>query len=255
MKRILITDDDKFMADLYRHRFQTEGFAVSLASDGRSAIAALEEDPPDAVLLDLMLPDINGLEVLKFIRNHEKLAQLPVVVLSTSCAGILNMASQAGATRCLNKSDCTPSVLVKSLRDAIASAESAGVEAMPKVSAQVLLADDDRVIHRVLGFFLSQSGFAISSAFSGSQAIEMAEQNPPDVLVLDRMMPEVDGLAILRQWRAHPTLARIPVIMLTARASDEDRQTALAGGASDFLAKPFSPDELVAKISRLAHSH
>ncbi len=248
MKRILITDDDKFMADLHRHRFQAEGFAVALAGDGGSAIEHLKNHPPDVVLLDLMLPDVNGIEVLKFIRSQENLAHLPVVVLSTSCAGILNIASEAGASRCLNKAECTPSVLVSTVKEAMAAADSQGRAAIPQAGSQILLVDDDRVIHGVLGFFLTQSGFGISSAYNGQQALEMAEQQPPDLLVLDRMLPGMDGLAILREWRSRPHLARIPVIMLTARAADADREEALNAGATDYLTKPFSPDELVAKI-------
>ena len=84
MKRILITEDDQFMANVCRHQFEEAGYQVAVAHDGHEAVAQLVSHPPDVVMLDLMLPEIDGLGVLRFLRSREDLRELPVIVVSNS---------------------------------------------------------------------------------------------------------------------------------------------------------------------------
>lgn len=116
---------------------------------------------------------------------------------------------------------------------------------------KVLLADDDPILHRVLTHRLGREGFEVLSAFNGREALDLAAQDPPNLLILDGIMPELDGFAVLREWRAKESLAKIPVVMLTARNREEDVVGALEGGAVDYLTKPFSPAELVARVKRV----
>ncbi len=120
---------------------------------------------------------------------------------------------------------------------------------------RVLVADDDRVIHDVLAFFLTQSGYLVKSAFNGRQALEMAEVDPPDLLLLDGMMPELNGYEVLERWCQHPVLAKIPVVMLTAQKDAGLRIGTHVGGTVEFLAKPFSPDDLIMRVSRCVGRH
>jgi len=122
MTRILITEDDPFVARIYQSKFQAEGFDVSMAGDGRAAIRQLTANPPDVVLLDLMLPEINGVEVLKFIRSKESLRDLPVLVLSSAVAGeLIQAAKNAGASKLLSKAMCSPRHVVDEVRSAMAA--------------------------------------------------------------------------------------------------------------------------------------
>ena len=116
---------------------------------------------------------------------------------------------------------------------------------------KVLLADDDPILHRVLVHRLGREGFEVRSAYNGREALELAAAWLPDLLILDGIMPELDGFAVLREWRAKESLADIPVVMLTARNREEDVVGALEGGAVDYLTKPFSPAELVARVKRV----
>ncbi len=119
----------------------------------------------------------------------------------------------------------------------------------------VLLADDDIILHRVLIHRLTREGINVSSAYNGREALEMADKNPPDLLILDGMMPELDGFAVLREWMEREHLKHIPVVMLTARNREGDVIGALKEGAVDYLTKPFSPAELVARVKRLTQSN
>lgn len=115
---------------------------------------------------------------------------------------------------------------------------------------RVLMADDDKIIHGVVEHFLRVAGFTLESAYNGRQALEMAEKNPPRVLILDSLMPELDGPGVLWEWHRRPALTGIPVIMLTSQKGETDKIRAQEYGVADYLTKPFSPDELVEKVSK-----
>lgn len=116
---------------------------------------------------------------------------------------------------------------------------------------QVLLVDDDPLLHRVVGFKVAQQQWQLISAYNGAEALEQARLKRPSVIIMDGMMPVMDGFAALRELRRDPITATIPVLMLSARNRDTDVVGALDQGANDYLTKPFSPAELVARVSRL----
>lgn len=115
----------------------------------------------------------------------------------------------------------------------------------------VLFADDDPLLHRVLAFKLQQQQWQMISAYDGAEAVRLARENQPALIILDGMMPVMDGFAALRELRADPAFAQTPVLMLSARNRDADVVGALDQGANDYLTKPFSPAELLARVSRL----
>ena len=136
MKRVLITEDDALIAGIYRDSFDREGFSAEVATDGAIAIQRLKENPPDIVLLDLMMPNVNGIDVLKYIRAQDALRDLPVVVMTNAFAGALGReASLAGATKMFAKNSCGPKRLVKEVRDIFAAAIAAAGEVSPSDTA------------------------------------------------------------------------------------------------------------------------
>lgn len=115
----------------------------------------------------------------------------------------------------------------------------------------VLVCDDDDLLLELLRFRLSAKGYEVRIARNGREAIESANAEPPDAIVLDAMMPVIDGFEVLRQIREAPHMRHLPIIMLTARKGEKDIVEALKLGASDYLAKPFIPEELSARLTRL----
>ena len=116
---------------------------------------------------------------------------------------------------------------------------------------RVLVVEDDPDIAQLVARYLEKSGFSVDLLANGRDALASIAAHPPDVLVLDLMLPQVDGLEICRVVRASSATAAIPIIMLTARAEESDRIVGLEIGADDYLAKPFSPNELVARVRAL----
>lgn len=116
---------------------------------------------------------------------------------------------------------------------------------------RILVVDDEPHIRRVLEVILGSSGFDVVLASDGMQGLDNLSREPVDLILLDLMMPGANGLEILSKIRANPERANTPVIILTAKGQDTDREAALAGGASDFLTKPFSPKKLIARIEEI----
>jgi DNA-binding response OmpR family regulator len=115
----------------------------------------------------------------------------------------------------------------------------------------LLVADDDEDILALVQLRLSRSGFEVIVARDGEEALRLTQERLPDLAVLDWMMPKSSGLDVLRAIRAHSATAHIPVVLLTARASEADVQEGLDAGADDYIAKPFSPQELAARVQTI----
>ncbi len=116
---------------------------------------------------------------------------------------------------------------------------------------KVLVVDDEPDVIELLEFNLRQAGFEVIAAESGSEALDKVRTRSPDAIVLDLMLPEIDGLEICKRLRRDPATARLPILMLTARAGEVDRVLGLEMGADDYLTKPFSPRELVLRVKKL----
>jgi len=117
--------------------------------------------------------------------------------------------------------------------------------------ARVLICDDDPLLRDLIEFRLRAKGYEVIKAADGAEALAMAQSERPDVVVLDAMMPKSDGFEVLARMKSDPRLSNTPVIMLTARKSQRDIAYALEKGADDYLVKPFIPEDLLARLSRI----
>jgi len=116
---------------------------------------------------------------------------------------------------------------------------------------RVLIVDDDPDIVRLVSYNLSHAGYEVQTASTGRQALESVQKQPPDLIVLDLMLPDVDGMEVCRTLRQQIPSRRIPILMLTARGEEIDRVVGFELGADDYVSKPFSPRELVLRIKSI----
>jgi DNA-binding response OmpR family regulator len=117
--------------------------------------------------------------------------------------------------------------------------------------ARLLVVEDDPDIALLLGHSLSRAGFTVDTLTTGAEVVGAVRKALPDLLLLDLMLPGIDGLEICRALRGDPSTAALPIIMLTARAEESDRIVGLELGADDYITKPFSPNEVVARVRAL----
>jgi len=119
------------------------------------------------------------------------------------------------------------------------------------MAEKILIVDDDRDTLRLVGLLLQRKGYEIIAAERGTQGLEKAFQEIPDLILLDVMMPDMDGFEVLRQVRGNPTTSAIPVIMFTAKTQVDDKVAGFEAGADDYLTKPTHPSELTARVKAL----
>ena len=115
----------------------------------------------------------------------------------------------------------------------------------------VLAADDEEDILELVAFRLERSGYTVLQAHDGAQALELARSSQPDLAVLDVMMPKMDGFEVTRRLREDEATSKMPIILLTARTQEADIQRGFDAGADDYIRKPFSPQELSARVQAI----
>ena len=121
------------------------------------------------------------------------------------------------------------------------------------MSAKALVVDDSVDSVALVGLMLERKGFEIIAAVSGKQALDKAEAEHPDVVILDIMMPDMDGFEVCSRLRANPATSELPILILTAKASVKDKVAGFEAGADDYVVKPIHPDELASRVIALMH--
>jgi two-component system alkaline phosphatase synthesis response regulator PhoP len=119
------------------------------------------------------------------------------------------------------------------------------------MSKKIILIEDDQDINHLVTHYLTKEGYVIKSSQDGIRGLQLVKQEKPDLVILDLMLPEMDGLEVCKRLRTDPKTAALPIIMLTAKAEESDKIVGLELGADDYMTKPFSPKELVARIKAL----
>jgi two-component system, OmpR family, phosphate regulon response regulator PhoB len=112
----------------------------------------------------------------------------------------------------------------------------------------ILVVEDELPLQKLLAYNLEAAGFEVAQAYDGEEAVALIEERQPDLVLLDWMLPQLSGLEVCRRLRRRPGTAHLPIIMLTARGEESDRIRGLETGADDYVTKPFSPRELVARV-------
>jgi DNA-binding response OmpR family regulator len=128
-------------------------------------------------------------------------------------------------------------------------------DAVEREQPIVLAADDDEDILELIAFRLEHSGYTVLQARDGQEALDLARTAKPDLAVLDVMMPKLDGFEVTRRLREDDSTTRIPIILLTARTQEADVQRGFDAGADDYIRKPFSPQELRARVQAILGRH
>ncbi len=236
---VLVVDDDQAVLDLTERFLAREGFSVVTASGGREGLRLARELQPGAITLDVMMPDIDGWTVLAAIKGDPELQDIPVILMTI--VDEQNRGYSLGATDYLVKP-------VDRARLAAVLRSICGV-----VGGRVLLVDDDETMRHVTRLALEQNGWRISGeAENGREALERLRKERPDAIVLDLMMPEMDGFEFLVEMRGHAEWRDIPVLVVTAKDLTEEERTRLNGDVARVLQKGASElSELLREIGRI----
>jgi DNA-binding response OmpR family regulator len=253
---ILTVEDDEVLSALYTSVLEKNGWGVVIAPTIADADRALREHRVSAVLLDLFLPDGDGRSWLRILRRNPAHANLPVIVVAGSAVVDAQVDFYELGVQTIITKPIAPQVLSAAISAALNRAGAAQPAAAPRPPeaprpAVVLLAEDDDVVAALVQHRLTREGLKVLRAGDGIAALDVARSTPLGLVILDIMLPGMDGFELLGQLRREEATARVPIIMLTGLGGERDVERALSLGADDYVLKPFSPVELTARVNRL----
>ncbi|BBL75732.1 response regulator [Methylomagnum ishizawai] len=268
-RRVLIAEDNATHRDILGRYVESWGMEAGLAADGFQAIDLLREaagtgHPFDLAMVDMVMPKMNGLELGRYIKAHPALAALPLVMLSSAtrqgeAAEARRIGFAAYLCKPIRKGGLRRSLVQALATEPVASPHSVRkvpgyrTVPMPRLDARILLAEDNQINKEVALTMLEKFGCAVDVAGNGLEALAALERGVYDVVLMDCMMPEMDGYAAtmeIRRRQAEGRLPGFPVVAITANAVEGDREHCLAMGMDDYLAKPFTAEGLYRMLEK-----
>jgi CheY-like chemotaxis protein/two-component sensor histidine kinase len=266
-KRLLVVEDNPAEQLSIRELLGYDDIDVSVATTGREALAVLEDEPFDCVVLDLRLPDMSGFEVLERLRDTPSLSDVPVVVftgkeLSPEEDARLHTLARSVVVKGVESPERLLDETALFLHRVVSDLPIEKQKMLDRlhrsddalIGKKVLVVDDDVRNIFALSSVLERRGMAVLTAGTGREAIATLESTPELAIVLmDIMMPEMDGYETMQVIRQNPRFRRLPIIALTAKAMKGDREKCLEAGASEYLAKPVNTEQLLSALRMWLH--
>jgi signal transduction histidine kinase/CheY-like chemotaxis protein len=240
---ILVIDDDATARELISNQLKADGFSVVAAAGGFEGLKLAKELRPIAITLDVMMPDLDGWSVLAALRQDSELAEIPVIMISIVDEHRRGIALGAAG------------YLTKPI-DRERLHRLVGRFRAPTPPTRVLLVDDDEIQRDRIRGWLEGQQWIVQEAANGREALAHLQEDKPDVILLDLMMPEMDGFAVVAALQKEAGWRDIPVIVITARdLTANDRERLNSGVQSVLVKEMFRPAELVERIRRLVHTN
>ena len=238
----LVVEDDFESAELIRLQLQAEGFTVLHAASAEAALVFAVQQPLSLITLDIMLPNMDGWDFLGRLKQVPALMRIPVVIISI--VADRNKGFALGAAAILQKP--------MSRHELSASLVELGLLPVPQgQTLKVLVIDDDRDAVELIAVRILGLASTVLRAYGGREGIDAARQELPDVIVLDLMMPEVNGFDVVEALSDQPDTARIPILVVTANEITADDRTKLNGYVTAIMEKTeFSRDRFMAEVRR-----
>jgi CheY-like chemotaxis protein/anti-sigma regulatory factor (Ser/Thr protein kinase) len=250
-RRILIIEDSQPAIIQIRDILETQGYVVDVAQSGKEALKSLSEHQPDGIILDLMMPEMDGFEVVSRIRSDGGML-IPILILTAKHITREELAFLKGnhISQLIQKGAIDKNDLLDAVRDLVAGEREGSAQPPASIKPSILLIEDNPD-NRVTVKALLEDHYDICEAKDGMAGIEEAKNLLPDLILLDISLPGMDGFHVLDKLKSDKTLASVPVVALTARAMAGDREEILAYGFDGYVSKPISETQIHDQIRRL----
>jgi CheY-like chemotaxis protein len=236
---VLVIDDDLVVHDLMRRSLEKDGFLVEVAADGKTGLELAKQLKPEVITLDVMMPGMDGWAVLSALKTDPSTAAIPVIMVTIVDDKGIGFA--LGATDYFTKPIDWPrllAVLKKYRKD--------------KAGQTVLVVEDEERMREMLRLTLEKEGWRVSEAENGRRALERLAEGVPTVILLDLMMPEMDGFEFMVEFHKQPDCRQVPVIVITSKDITEEDRRRLDGQVARILQKSgMNIADLVAEVRAL----
>ncbi len=266
MQKILIIEDDVFLGDVLSQKLTGEGFKVVLSRDGREGFDQIKVFQPDLVLLDIILPNMNGYEILEAKQKDSSIANIPVVIVSNSGQPVeISRALALGVKDYLVKAQFDPEEVLVKVRAQLQKKEESPTSTSSIKSLEgeinqkenlinlegkkIVWVEDDQFLNDIITRKLSATKCIFFHASEGEEALKIISREIPDIVMLDIILSGIDGFEILHRIKKDPKMKDIPVILLSNLGQPSDVEKGKSLGAARFLVKAsVTPNEIIDQI-------
>jgi CheY-like chemotaxis protein len=256
--RALVIEDSPTAAEQVERYLQELGIKIIAHASSEVAIDKVLLSLPDFIILDLLMPGQSGWEILAQLKADPRLRSIPVMIISVVDEPVKGLA--AGAAEYLVKpitrtqfrlalSRVAAELVGRESSHVAAAALSSNLPAAP--GPLVLLAEDNETNIQAIGEYLQDINYRVTVARNGGEALDLAIEQKPDLILMDIQMPVLDGYTVTQRLRAMSEFDTTPIVALTALAMPGDRERCLAAGANEYLAKPISLKKLTGIMNQL----
>lgn len=264
MKNILIIEDDAFLGDILLERFKKEGFGTYLSRDGAEGLEKIKKLKPDLVLLDIILPTMNGYEILEAKQKDPEIKKIPVIIISNSGQPVeIDRALALGVKDYFIKAQFDPEEVMLKVKNFLKKAGEPNVNApelkqnkKPSsgalVGKKVMWVEDDSFLSEIIARKLSTEKCVLVHTKDAEEALLLVETEMPDVIMLDILLPGMNGFELLEKLKSNPKLKDIPIILLSNLGQKSDVEKGKSLGADRFLVKAtLTLDEIIEQIQEV----
>lgn len=264
MYKILLVDEDQMIADIYKKNFESAGFEVLNAVDGKEALKLASEEKFDLILLDMVLPGMSGIDVLKELRGNSIYDKdLKVIILSNLRKDDNEKeAKENGASEFIEKTQYSPAQLVAEIQRLLNEYDEqkknkerlngSNVASGSCNGKRILFIEDEEIFLEMFGKKLESEGFCLEYAKNGAWGSKLASENKYDLIITDMVMPAMGGEEIIRRIKLDDKTKDIPIIVLSASLIDEDIQPVREMGINDFFEKTrLVPSDLARRVEEI----
>lgn len=273
MAKILLVEDDSFIADIYKKKFESSGFEVLNITNGRAVLKAVEDQRFDIILLDLVIPEMSGLEVLKELRGPSYPADLPIVVFSNlSNPEDRELAVELGANGFIPKTEFSPSQVVDEVNRYLRQFGEQGKNESRRLASEtlpqspehatgekkrILFIEDEEVFVDMFVRKLEDEGYEVVVERAAPEALERIEHEQGlDLIVTDAMLPGMSGKDLIAAMREAHKASPVPIFVISASLDEEDMDALLLAGATKVLLKTkIVPSQLADHVTEFFREH
>ncbi len=263
MRKILIIEDNQVVARLYANKLRASGNSVSIALDGAEGLRMIYEIKPDLVLLDLMLPNKSGIEIIKEIRSDYRFEKLPIMAYSSADESILTQAAEAGSTTIISKNEASFKEILEQFNQLLEASRSWKIydpanfkddeNQANSTQNQLLVVEDDMLTTIIIKDIAEKLGLKPIIAVDGQEAYSLLSSEANfAAAILDVELPKIKGTDLLKYMRSEKRLRHIPVIVMTGTSDYIKLQVeSIQSGATSFISKPFERQMLESLLKTL----
>ncbi|OGI23581.1 MAG: hypothetical protein A3E91_02860 [Candidatus Moranbacteria bacterium RIFCSPHIGHO2_12_FULL_40_10] len=263
MPKILIVEDDPMISEIYEKKFEQAGFEVTIAEDGRQVLKEVSKDNFDIVLLDMVLPEMSGLDILAELKSGKYSREMRVIIFSNlSEVSDKEKAFEKGADGYITKTQFTPSDLVKEIQRMLGEFNEQknnkekrengnnGKDACK--NKNILLIEDEDVFVDMFGSKLKDDGYCVEIAKNGAWGVKAAMEKDFDLIIMDMVMPAMTGEEMVKRLKLEDKTKNIPIIMLSATLGEAEMKKVKDLGVGEFYEKTrIVPSELSKRVSEI----